>query len=151
MASRMLSTTLRPAASFAVSRHVAVAQRGFSGSTMSLKHKESHSKYQFDSITHSRPKHTCLHHFPYVVTIAKPFPRRTIGDGHDPEKHKNDLLEKHKSGKGHWKPELASDSEEAVKADRTGGKDENITELQKRTKATAEETSKTGTSMHDGL
>jgi hypothetical protein len=31
------------------------------------------------------------------------------------EKHKNDMLEKQKAGKGHWKPELASDSEEAVR------------------------------------
>lgn len=30
------------------------------------------------------------------------------------EKHKQDLLQKQKDGKGHWKPELASDSEEAV-------------------------------------
>jgi hypothetical protein len=32
----------------------------------------------------------------------------------DPEKHKQDLLKKQKEGKGHWKPELASNSEEAV-------------------------------------
>jgi hypothetical protein len=30
------------------------------------------------------------------------------------EKHKQDLLNKQKEGKGHWKPELASNSEEAV-------------------------------------
>lgn len=30
------------------------------------------------------------------------------------EKHKQDQLTKQKEGKGHWKPELASDSEEAV-------------------------------------
>jgi hypothetical protein len=30
------------------------------------------------------------------------------------EIHKQDLLRKQKEGKGHWKPELASDSEEAV-------------------------------------
>ena len=30
------------------------------------------------------------------------------------EKHKQDQLQKQKEGKGHWKPELASDSEEAV-------------------------------------
>ena len=32
----------------------------------------------------------------------------------DNEKHKQDQLTKQKEGKGHWKPELASDSEEAV-------------------------------------
>ncbi|KAI0803418.1 hypothetical protein GGR55DRAFT_400410 [Xylaria sp. FL0064] len=113
MASRVLFTAARPAASFAVSRQPAVAQRCFSGSTMSMKHKES------------------------------------TGEGYDPEKHKQDLLEKQKSGKGHWKPELASDSEEAVKADRTSHED--VATLQNRTKATAEETHKTGTSMRDGL
>ncbi|KAF3071001.1 putative mitochondrial carrier protein pet8 protein [Daldinia childiae] len=71
---------------------------------------------------------------------------------HDPEKHKQDLLAKHKEGKGHWKPELASDSEEAVKADRHGGGGkEDIAALQERTKSAAEETSKAGTSMRDGL
>ncbi|KAI0456068.1 hypothetical protein F5B21DRAFT_502817 [Xylaria acuta] len=116
MASRMISTAIRPAASFAVSRQAVAAQRSFSGSTMAMKHKES------------------------------------TGDGYDPEKHKQDLLEKHKSGKGHWKPELASDSEEAVKADRASGQqNEDIASLQDRTKATAEETSKSGTSMRDGL
>ncbi len=34
------------------------------------------------------------------------------------ERHKQDSLAKQKAGKGHWKPELASDSEESVKADR---------------------------------
>lgn len=32
----------------------------------------------------------------------------------DNERHKQDQLQKQKDGKGHWKPELASDSEEAV-------------------------------------
>ncbi|KAI5923800.1 hypothetical protein F4810DRAFT_710226 [Camillea tinctor] len=68
---------------------------------------------------------------------------------HDPEKHKQDLLAKQKQGKGHWKPELASDSEEAIKADRSGAED--VRALQERTKRTAEETSKSGTSMRDGL
>jgi len=41
-------------------------------------------------------------------------------DRHNPdqaesnERHKQDQLQKQKEGKGHWKPELASDSEEAV-------------------------------------
>jgi len=30
------------------------------------------------------------------------------------ERHKNDLLQKQKEGRGHWKPELASNSEEIV-------------------------------------
>ncbi|KAI1471975.1 uncharacterized protein F4812DRAFT_200973 [Daldinia caldariorum] len=72
-------------------------------------------------------------------------------ESYDPEKHKQDLLEKQKLGKGHWKPELASDSEEAVKADRHGGGHEDIATLQERTKRAAEETSKAGTSMRDGL
>ncbi|KAI8958421.1 hypothetical protein F5Y11DRAFT_40427 [Daldinia sp. FL1419] len=73
-------------------------------------------------------------------------------ESHDPEKHKQDLLAKHKAGKGHWKPELASDSEEAVKADRHGGDGkEDVAALQERTKRAAEETSKAGTSMRDGL
>lgn len=76
-------------------------------------------------------------------------------DGRDPEKHKNDLLAKQKEGKGHWKPELASDSEEAVKADRAhdarGGQKEEISKLQERTKSHAEDTAKSGTSMRDGL
>ncbi|KAI0181827.1 hypothetical protein GGR52DRAFT_57173 [Hypoxylon sp. FL1284] len=71
-------------------------------------------------------------------------------ESHDPEKHKQDLLQKQKAGKGHWKPELASDSEEAVKADRHGNK-EDVSTLQERTKNAAEETTKTGTSMRDGM
>ncbi len=80
-----------------------------------------------------------------------------IADGDDtryPEKHKQDMLAKQKQGKGHWKPELASDSEEAVKADRARGDgqpQEDIAKLQERTKSTAEDTAKSGTSMRDGL
>lgn len=32
------------------------------------------------------------------------------------DKHIKDGLQKQKDGKGHWKPELASDSEEAVRS-----------------------------------
>ncbi|KAI0406249.1 hypothetical protein F4802DRAFT_106485 [Xylaria palmicola] len=114
MASRMLSTAIRPAASFAVGRQAAaVCQRSFGASATAMQQKESN------------------------------------GEGYDPEKHKQDLLAKQKSGKGHWKPELASDSEAAVKADRAGKED--IAALQNRTKGMPEETSKTGTSMRDGL
>lgn len=78
--------------------------------------------------------------------------KESMGEGYDPEKHKQDGLSKQKSGKGHWKPELASDSEEAIKADRAGQEQaEDMASLQNRTKATAEETHKTGTSMRDGL
>ncbi|RYO74191.1 hypothetical protein DL764_010945 [Monosporascus ibericus] len=73
-------------------------------------------------------------------------------DSRDPEKHKQDLLTKQKQGKGHWKPELASDSEEAIKADRAKGRgEEDIGKLQDRTKSAAEDTAKSGTSMRDGL
>lgn len=34
--------------------------------------------------------------------------------GEHNERHKQDQLQKQKEGKGHWKPELASNSEEAV-------------------------------------
>ncbi|KAK4204801.1 hypothetical protein QBC40DRAFT_292651 [Triangularia verruculosa] len=64
--------------------------------------------------------------------------------------HKQDSLSKQKSGKGHWKPELASNSEEAVKADRNSG-NASIKDLQEQTKKAAEENSKAGTSMDDGF
>jgi hypothetical protein len=69
----------------------------------------------------------------------------------DYDKHKQDSLEKQKKGQGHWKRELASDSEEAVKAEREPTGAEDISKLQKRTQAAAEETNKAGTSMRDGL
>lgn len=58
----------------------------------------------------------------------------------DPEfdKHKMDSLEKQKKGDGHWKPELASDSEENVKADRGPSGPEHIQELQAQAKKDAE-------------
>ncbi|KAK1975783.1 hypothetical protein LZ30DRAFT_753891 [Colletotrichum cereale] len=64
------------------------------------------------------------------------------------EKHKQDSLSKQKQGKGHWKPELASDSEEAIKADRHEHSDPKT--LQEKTKGHAEEKAKAGTSTHDG-
>ena len=74
-----------------------------------------------------------------------------------------DSLSKQKDGKGHWKPELASDSEEMIRADRefsqTTNRRENtgsgpaseahIRELQERTKRHAEEKTKAGTSPRD--
>lgn len=69
----------------------------------------------------------------------------------DYEKHKQDSLAKQKAGSGHWKPELASDSEEAVKADRAPSGPEETAKLQERTKRAAEETAKAGTSIKDGM
>jgi hypothetical protein len=73
----------------------------------------------------------------------------------DYEKHKQDSLAKQKRGQGHWKRELASDGEEAVKADRQAAKEghseADMKRLQERTKAAAEDTAKSGTSMHDGM
>jgi len=66
------------------------------------------------------------------------------------EKHKQDQLQKQKEGKGHWKPELASDSEEAVNADRQH-QGESVEELQEKTAKHAEEKHKAGTSQHDGF
>ncbi|KAK1242483.1 hypothetical protein MKX08_005295 [Trichoderma sp. CBMAI-0020] len=72
----------------------------------------------------------------------------------DYDLHKKDSLAKQKKGSGHWKPELASDSEEAVKADRASRDShasEQIAALQERTKRSAEETSKAGTSLRDAM
>ncbi|KAM4066907.1 hypothetical protein HRG_000919 [Hirsutella rhossiliensis] len=68
----------------------------------------------------------------------------------DYEKHKQDSLSKQRKGSGHWKPELASDSEEAVKADK-GKHDGDMASLQERTKRAAEESSKAGTSVRDDM
>ncbi|KAK4133255.1 hypothetical protein BT67DRAFT_424155 [Trichocladium antarcticum] len=68
--------------------------------------------------------------------------------------HKQDSLAKQEQGKGHWKPELASVSEESIKADRSGcvkTDEETLKKLQEKTKWRAEETHKTGTSRCDGL
>lgn len=70
----------------------------------------------------------------------------------DYEKHKQDSLKKQKEGSAHWKPELASDSEEAVKADRSQtDPNKDIKNLQERTKKAAEETHKAGTSTRDNM
>ncbi|KAK2003145.1 hypothetical protein LX36DRAFT_707313 [Colletotrichum falcatum] len=68
-------------------------------------------------------------------------------DSETHERHKQDSLSKQKQGKGHWKSELASDSEEAVKADRHEHTDPKT--LQEETKGHAEEKAKAGTSMSD--
>ncbi|CCF47541.1 hypothetical protein CH063_04194 [Colletotrichum higginsianum] len=69
-------------------------------------------------------------------------------DSETHEKHKQDSLSKQKQGKGHWKSELASDSEEAIRADRTEAADPKT--LQEKTKGHAEEKNKAGTSNSDG-
>jgi len=68
----------------------------------------------------------------------------------DNERHKQDQLQKQKDGKGHWKPELASDSEEAVAADRSH-KGQSIEDMQKNTADHAEKKHKSGTSQEPGL
>ncbi|KAJ4306828.1 hypothetical protein N0V88_000199 [Collariella sp. IMI 366227] len=68
----------------------------------------------------------------------------------DYDHHKQDSLAKQKEGKGHWKSELASVSEESVKADRSGPRDtsaEAMKRLQEQTKHQAEQTTKNKTSM----
>ncbi|KAF7858829.1 hypothetical protein EAF04_008871 [Stromatinia cepivora] len=70
------------------------------------------------------------------------------------EKHKQDQLTKQKEGKNHWQAELASNSEEAVAADRHEHSDhspEGIKELQKKTERHAEEKHSSGTSQNSGL
>ncbi|KAH7133903.1 hypothetical protein EDB81DRAFT_950126 [Dactylonectria macrodidyma] len=73
------------------------------------------------------------------------------------DRHRQDSLAKQKKGTGHWKPELASDSEEALHADRAAaaaeltGVKEATQKLQERTKRAAEELSKAGTSMRDDM
>lgn len=67
----------------------------------------------------------------------------------DYDRHKKDSLDKQKSGKGHWKPELASDSEEAIKADHSSHS--SVAEMQEKTKRHAEDKAKSGTSMNDGM
>lgn len=70
-------------------------------------------------------------------------------DNNDYDKHKQDSLHKQKSGQGHWKPELASDGEEAVKADRQPLED--LSSLQERTKHLPEDKAKSGTSTKDPM
>jgi hypothetical protein len=86
-------------------------------------------------------------------TTNPPFLSHTADpDPQDYERHKQDSLAKQKKGQGHWKPELASVSEESVRADRTGPQETSeaaMKRLQEQTKGRAEETSKNRTSMRD--
>jgi len=75
------------------------------------------------------------------VMMLKESDRNNPDLGEQNHKHIQDGLEKQKQGKGHWKPELASDSEEAVAADRHEHNDhseEGIKELQHKTKEHAQ-------------
>jgi len=83
------------------------------------------------------------------VVMLKESDRHNPDQGSEYEKHKQDQLQKQKEGKGHWKPELASDSEEAVAADRHSG--DSIEDMQKKTAEHAEKKHKHGTSQDPGL
>lgn len=72
-------------------------------------------------------------------------------DNVDFDKHKQDSIAKQKKGQGHWKPELASDGEEAIKADRSDAGPEETAKLQERTKRAAEEAAMAGTSVRDNM
>lgn len=110
-------------------------------------HPELHpSNHQTPPNTYP-PSHTPSLQTPANISKADPNPDEF-------ERHKQDSIKKAKEGKAHWKPELASDSEEAVKADRMSPSEANeaaMKRLQEQTKGNAEETSKSGTSMRDGL
>ncbi|KAI4230828.1 MAG: hypothetical protein L6R40_007938 [Gallowayella cf. fulva] len=75
--------------------------------------------------------------------LLSPFPDVHIDGDHDRkakiDEHKDDQLNKQKEGKGHWKKELSSNSEAAVKADRDeiSNVEEDIAALQKQTEEAA--------------
>ncbi|MCJ1453121.1 hypothetical protein MMC28_003466 [Mycoblastus sanguinarius] len=58
--------------------------------------------------------------------------------------HKNDQLQKQKEGKGHWKSELGSNSESAIKADR-----EEITDAKHDVESLQKESSETMQDDHE--
>jgi len=84
------------------------------------------------------------------VRALKEDDRHSENMGEHNERHKQDQLQKQKDGKGHWKPELASNSEEAVAADRQAGND-SIQEMQKKTAEHVEKKHKHGTSQDPGF
>jgi ferredoxin len=81
-------------------------------------------------------------------SVGLTFCDKPSADSVDFEQRKKDSLAKQKQGKGQWDPELASDSEEAVKADRA---EEDTSMLQDRTKKVAEESAKKGESVRGDL
>ncbi|KAK0345090.1 hypothetical protein LTR91_013795 [Friedmanniomyces endolithicus] len=107
----------------------------------------------------TRSFHSCR-----VLAVGKESELHNENRGEEAEAHKQDQLRKQKEGKGHWKDELASDSESivgppfhsrplsgtpryswwGVKADRNemGSAKENIEELQKETTRLANEEKK---------
>jgi len=104
------------------------------------------------------PNTTSQHLFRRTITQTRALGlKETASTDPNPEvfeKHKQDSLSKQKQGKGHWKPELASNSEESIWADRMSSdeaSEEAMKRLQERTKEAAETNSKAGTSMSDGL
>lgn len=104
------------------------------------------------------PSATSQHLFRRTITQTRGLGlKETASTDPDPEtfeKHKQDSLSKQKKGEGHWKPELASNSEESIWADRMSPEEateEAMKRLQDRTKEAAETNAKAGTSMSDGL
>ena len=95
-----------------------------------------------------------LSSFPPLIGATNTNPPPTDPNPDDFERHKQDSLQKQKNGKGHWKPELASASEESIKADRMSPHEAGeaaLKRLQEQTKGHAEETAKHGTSMKDNM
>ncbi|KAK5165466.1 uncharacterized protein LTR77_008995 [Saxophila tyrrhenica] len=74
-----------------------------------------------------------------VLAVGKESAVHEEGRAEKVEAHKQDQLEKQKQGKGHWKDELASDSESIIKADRDDiDTKQTISELQKESAKAAE-------------
>ncbi|KAM0515044.1 hypothetical protein ACHAPE_006366 [Trichoderma viride] len=106
------------------------------------------------AVAAARQTAICHRGFAFSATKRLGLKESSTQTNADYDHHKKDSLDKQKKGSGHWKPELASDSEEAVKADRASRdshSSEEIAALQERTKKSAEETSKAGTSMRDAM
>ncbi|KAM0454992.1 hypothetical protein ACHAPV_008133 [Trichoderma viride] len=106
------------------------------------------------AVAAARQTAICHRGFAFSATKRLGLKESSTQTNTDYDLHKKDSLAKQKKGSGHWKPELASDSEEAVKADRASRdlhESEQIAALQERTKKAAEETSKAGTSMRDAM
>jgi len=85
----------------------------------------------------------------FSQSIARPVGKESAlhveGRAEDVDKLKKEHLQKQKEGKGHWEDELASDSESAIKADRseTGTNTaEIIKELQEEAKKVSDEVKK---------
>lgn len=133
MAARFL---VHSAASARVVAGIAGRQSRTIASTAFLRHKESAvRKCPLSSLNSSSVMPSPLPSSGNQLTEALGSTDHNLEDPSTQEKHKQDLLSKQKSGKGEWKPELASDSEEAVRAERDPADPQ---ELQKRTKAAAE-------------